>query len=118
MKAPGTNLLTLKHDDPLSTFAFKFNVHRYIEGGAGSVEPRVLDVALTVCKARLVHLRVRPYRRSSQRHRIQFKPSLRCGKAGSEGPHMIGRERTGILSPNHTRAFRPSFSENGDWVQV
>jgi hypothetical protein len=29
LKAPGTNLLTLKSDDPLSTFAFKFNLRRY-----------------------------------------------------------------------------------------
>ena len=28
-KAPGTNLLTLEYDEPLSTFAFKFNLRRY-----------------------------------------------------------------------------------------
>jgi len=29
---------------------------------------------------------------------------------------MNGRERTGILLPNHMRAFRTSFPESGDWV--
>ena len=29
LKAPGTNLLTLHYDEPLSTFAFKFNLRRY-----------------------------------------------------------------------------------------
>ena len=29
LKAPGPNLLTLKCDEPLSTFAFKFNLRRY-----------------------------------------------------------------------------------------
>jgi len=32
LKAPGTDLLTLKHDEPLSTVAFKFNLRRYIKG--------------------------------------------------------------------------------------
>jgi hypothetical protein len=59
-----------------------------------------------------------PLRRSTRsRTSLQvFKPSLRFGKGGSEGPSMIGRERTGILSPNHMKAFRPSSSESGDWV--
>ena len=29
--APGTNLLTLKYIEPLSTFAFKFNVRHYMK---------------------------------------------------------------------------------------
>jgi len=29
LKAPGTFLLTLKYDEPLSTFASKFNLRRY-----------------------------------------------------------------------------------------
>jgi hypothetical protein len=29
LKAPGTNLLTLQCDEPLLTFAFKFNLRRY-----------------------------------------------------------------------------------------
>jgi hypothetical protein len=29
LKAPGDNPLTLKYDEPLSTFAFKFNLRRY-----------------------------------------------------------------------------------------
>ena len=29
LKAPGTKLLKLQYDKPLSTFAFKFNLRRY-----------------------------------------------------------------------------------------
>jgi hypothetical protein len=29
LKAPGIHLLTLKYDEPLSTFAFNFNLRRY-----------------------------------------------------------------------------------------
>ena len=29
LKAPGTHLLTLKYDEMLSSFAFKFNLRRY-----------------------------------------------------------------------------------------
>jgi len=29
LKAPGTNLLTLKHDEPLSIFAFKLDLRHY-----------------------------------------------------------------------------------------
>jgi len=29
LKAPGTERLKLKHDEPLSNFAFKFNLRRY-----------------------------------------------------------------------------------------
>jgi hypothetical protein len=32
LKAPGTNPLTLKYDEPLSTFAFKFNLRRNTSG--------------------------------------------------------------------------------------
>jgi hypothetical protein len=49
-------------------------------------------------------------------HRATLEPSLRFGNVGSDGPYMIGRERTDILSPNHMRAFRPYVSESGDWV--
>ena len=31
LKAPGTNLLTLKYDELLSTFAYNFNLRRYTE---------------------------------------------------------------------------------------
>ena len=31
LKAPGSKRLKLKHDGPLSNFAFKFNLRRYIE---------------------------------------------------------------------------------------
>jgi len=43
LKAPGTKRLTLKCDEPLSNFAFKFNLRRYIKsntaesGGAVAV---------------------------------------------------------------------------------
>ena len=46
---------------------------------------------------------------------MPIEPCLRFEKGGSEGPRMIGRERTGILSVSHMRAFRPSVSESGDW---
>jgi len=43
LTVPGTNLLTLNYDEPLSTFAFKFNLRRYKSmsnkpgtGGSGS----------------------------------------------------------------------------------
>jgi len=36
---------------------------------------------------------------------IHLKPSLRFQNSFSEGPHMIGAERTDILSTNHMRAF-------------
>ena len=36
LKALGTNLLTLKYDEPLSTFAFKFNLRRYTEPAASA----------------------------------------------------------------------------------
>ena len=32
LKAPGTEHLILKYDQPLSNFAFKFNMRRYMEG--------------------------------------------------------------------------------------
>jgi hypothetical protein len=32
LNAPGTNLLTLKYVELLSTFAFKFKLRRYIKG--------------------------------------------------------------------------------------
>ena len=35
VQAPGTKRLRLKHDEPLSSFAFKFNLRRYIEGEDG-----------------------------------------------------------------------------------
>jgi hypothetical protein len=36
LKAPGTKRLKLKCDEPLSNFAFKFNLRRYIKVTAGS----------------------------------------------------------------------------------
>jgi hypothetical protein len=32
LKAPGTTRLKLKYDDPLSNFAFNFNLRRYNKG--------------------------------------------------------------------------------------
>jgi hypothetical protein len=34
-----------------------------------------------------------------------IEPSLRFFTSVAEGPHVIGRELTGILSTNHMRAF-------------
>jgi len=36
LKEPGINLSTLKYDQPLSTFAFKFKLRRYIAGGTAA----------------------------------------------------------------------------------
>ena len=36
LKAPGTNPLKLQYDEPLSNFAFKFNLHRYTTGGGAT----------------------------------------------------------------------------------
>jgi hypothetical protein len=43
LKAPGTNPSTLKYDGPLSTFAFKFNLRRYMEAG---LDPAMLATDL------------------------------------------------------------------------
>ena len=37
LKAPGSMLLKLRYDGPLSNFAFKVNLRRYNEGGRGGV---------------------------------------------------------------------------------
>jgi hypothetical protein len=38
-KAPGTQSLKLNYDDPLSIFAFEFNLRRYSSGGASPCSP-------------------------------------------------------------------------------
>ena len=38
MKAPGTKLLKLKYDEPLSIFAFNFNLRRYIKAAPIDIE--------------------------------------------------------------------------------
>jgi hypothetical protein len=43
LKAPGTKLLKLKCDEPLSNFAFNVNVHRYIEATAAAKEKSVVN---------------------------------------------------------------------------
>jgi hypothetical protein len=48
--------------------------------------------------------------------RTVLSPVSTFRTVGSEGPHMIGRERTGMLSPNHMRAFRLYGSESCYWV--
>ena len=45
LTAPGTHLFTLKCDEPLSTFAFKFNSRRYTKGFREALEPFGLDPA-------------------------------------------------------------------------
>jgi len=45
LKAPGSNLLTLNFDEPLSTFAFKFNLRRYILGEKADVLVTCMDGA-------------------------------------------------------------------------
>jgi hypothetical protein len=36
LKAPGTKLLKLRHDGPISSFAFKFNLRRYTKDASGA----------------------------------------------------------------------------------
>jgi hypothetical protein len=42
LKAPGTKRLKLKHDAPLSNFAFKFKSRRYSEVAESGLEMRLL----------------------------------------------------------------------------
>jgi hypothetical protein len=44
-KAPGANLLTLKCDEPLLTFAFKFNLRRYTMDPATGATHTLLSLA-------------------------------------------------------------------------
>jgi hypothetical protein len=46
LKAPGSKRLTLKYDEPLSNFAFKFNLRRYIMG-LPQCSAAEMDAALT-----------------------------------------------------------------------
>ena len=39
LKVPGSMLLKLIYDEPLSTFAFKFNLRRYTEGWTSDEVP-------------------------------------------------------------------------------
>jgi hypothetical protein len=45
LKAPSTNLLTLTYNEPLSTFAFKFNLRRYNveQGGLMKFMTAIMD---------------------------------------------------------------------------
>jgi len=75
LNAPGTNLSTLKSDEPLSTFAFKFNLRPYHEGWYNvreetfvtendaalsnyidTVSGRAFPFSLTYARSRLDHL--------------------------------------------------------------
>jgi hypothetical protein len=47
LKAPGTKRLKPKCDKPLSTFAFKFNLHHYIKAGRVSDAIGVLREAMS-----------------------------------------------------------------------
>jgi hypothetical protein len=42
LKAPGTKRLKLKHDEPLSTFAFKINLRRYNVACFEGAAPRIM----------------------------------------------------------------------------
>jgi len=50
LKPPGTNLLTLKCVEKLSTFAFKFHLRRYIVVGLGVIRVVFLKLHLIVKK--------------------------------------------------------------------
>jgi len=51
LKPPGTKRLKLKHDELLSTSAFKFNLRRYVKGKLNGMAVRVplLNGSLTDC---------------------------------------------------------------------
>jgi len=51
LKAPGTKHLTLKHDEPLLFFDFKFNLRRYIKGNAMD-SSAAASVLLSYCTIR------------------------------------------------------------------
>ena len=55
LKAPGTKRLRLKHDTPLSNFAFTFNLRRYTEAaGTGGGAKTAMEMAASSGHARLV----------------------------------------------------------------
>ena len=84
LKAPGINLLTLKCDEPLSTFAFNFNLHHYTEVMRGSDISGLFQFA-SVININLAVVNILPLpaldgaglaiRYCSPRHPTQFKPS-------------------------------------------
>ena len=45
MKAPGTKRLKLNYNEPLSNFAFKFNLRRYTAEKRGAAERRAAEVS-------------------------------------------------------------------------
>ena len=63
LKPPGTKHLKLKCDMLLSTFAFKFNLHRYSEAAAGWYM-RAAEAAgagnSSTCRLNVTHLYTRP----------------------------------------------------------
>jgi hypothetical protein len=67
LKATGTKCLKLKHDEPLSSSGFNFNLRRYIVVTRGAV---TRDVYLT--SGFWVDATVRPCRFCSSRHRMSF----------------------------------------------
>ena len=49
LKAPGTKLLKLKYDEPLSIFAFKFNLRRYItEWNGAELESYLIEISALI----------------------------------------------------------------------
>ena len=47
---------------------------------------------------------------------LLLNPVSALARVGSEVAPVIGRERNGILSPNHRGYFRPYPHQSGDWV--
>jgi len=61
LKAPGTNLLTLECNEPLSTFAFKFNWRRFIAGECYlDAEDSIKSVSRMEAKAGACYAVLRP----------------------------------------------------------
>ena len=60
VKAPGSNLLTLKHDELPSSFAFKFNLRRYEMECLDFLGENDIPVTIVFTKAGLAPLEMDP----------------------------------------------------------
>jgi hypothetical protein len=56
LKAPGAKHLKLKHDEPLTTLAFNFNLRRYTMGPAAG-QPKFITLKVGRCRLTLLNPR-------------------------------------------------------------